>query len=186
MTIISVNEKNNHDQEGNPCSVPSIIGRPTQFFLTSSGDGQGPYNLNGDYSASPTDFYYQTTSTYYIQTLLVTISDSTTFNQTDYGGISTGTIINGVKVFIKPSGLSEIPLLSGVAFKYNYEWLQVTPDTILTQFSGTPQTLTINFDITHEYGMPIMLNTGDRFIIRLNDNFTGLVSHTFGLRGRKV
>lgn len=176
----------NQDSEHNICVVSSIIGRPTQFFLTASGNGQGTYNLNGDYSSAPTDFYYQATSKYYIQTLLISISDTTNFNQTDYGGIASGTITNGVKLFIKPNGLSEIPLLSGVAFKYNYEWLQVTPHTLLTQFAGTPQTLSINFDITTDYGMPITMDIGDRFIIRLNDNFTGLINHTFGLRGRKT
>lgn len=36
-----------------------------------------------------------------------------------------------------------------------------------------------------DYGKPINMNAGDRFIVRLNDDFTGLVSHTFGLRGIK-
>lgn len=176
----------NQDLEHNLCTVPSIQGRPTQFFMTASGDGQGAYNLNGNYSASPTDFYYQATSTYYVQTLLISISDSTKFLQNDYGGMASGIVTNGVKLFIKPNGLTEIPLLSSVAFKYNYEWLQVTPHTILTQFDGLPQTLSINFDIVADYGMPITMNIGDRFIIRLNDDFTGLIDHTFGLRGRKI
>lgn len=176
----------NTDFEHNLCTVPSVQGRPTQFFLTASGNGQGVFNLNGDYSAAPTDFYYQATSTYYIHSLLVSISDSAGFNQTDYGAITSGTVVNGVKMFIKPNGLAEIPLLSGIGFKYNYEWLQVTPHTILTQFSGLPETLSVDFDIVADYGMPITMNVGDRFIIRLNDNFTGLVNHTFGLRGRKI
>lgn len=185
MTIISINEKNNHDPEGNPCSVPSVIGRPTQFFITATGDGQGAYNLIGDYSASPADFYYQATTNYYVQTLLISISDNANFTQSDYGAIAGG-LTNGVKLFIKPNGLSEIPLLSGIAFKKNYEWLSVTPHASLTTFNGLAQTLSVNFDVTDEYGMPITLNVGDRFIIRLNDNFSTLVAHTFGLRGRKV
>jgi len=185
MAIVSINEKNNHDTEGNPCSVPSVIGLPTQFFLTASGDGKGTYNLNGDYSAAPTDFYYQATTNYYIQTLLMSISDNANFNQTDYGAISGG-LTNGIKFFIKPNGLSEIPLLSGVAFKQNYEWLSVTPDSKLTSFAGLAQTLTVDFNVTTEYGMPIKLGAGDRFIARLNDNFSTLVAHTIGLRGRKV
>jgi len=36
-----------------------------------------------------------------------------------------------------------------------------------------------------DYGMHFRLNPGDKFIIRLQDNFTGLIGHTFGLRGIK-
>lgn len=31
----------------------------------------------------------------------------------------------------------------------------------------------------------LTLYAGWRFIVRLNDNFSGLISHTFGLRGVK-
>ena len=184
MAIVSDAGKNNHDVESNLCIVPSVLGRPTQFFLTATGDGLGTYNLIGNYSAAPTDFYYQATTNYYIQTLLIIISDNANFNQTDYG--ARAALTNGVKIFIKPNGLAEIPLLSGIAFKQNFEWHTVTPEVRLTSFAGLAQTLSIDFDLVVDYGMPIMLSPGDRFIIRLNDDFTTLVSHTFGLRGRKM
>ena len=161
-------------------------GLATQKFLTASGDGLGTYNLNGNYAATATDFYYKATSQYDIHSLLVVISDNATFNQIDYGAI-VGGVTNGVKLFIRPAGsAADIALLSGVAVKQNFEWLSLTHETRLTQFSGTPQTLMMNFDIFTDYGKPITLGVGDKFIVRLNDDFTGLISHTFGLRGIKA
>jgi hypothetical protein len=165
-------------------SLPISNGRPTQFFLTTVGNGTGVYNQNIDYSATPTDIFYTATAVYDIYTFLVVISDHATFNQTDYGAIAGG-LTNGIKVFIQPAGQAEIPLLSGVAFKQNFEWLSITEHTQLSSFAGLAQTLTVAFDITVDYGKPINMAIGDKFIIRLNDDFTGLVSHTFGLRGIK-
>ncbi|MFA6213434.1 MAG: hypothetical protein WC714_28615 [Candidatus Obscuribacterales bacterium] len=161
-----------------------VSGRPTQFFLTAAGNNTGAYNLNGNYSASPLDIYYEATSHYDLYSLLVVISDNANFNQADYGAI-VGGLTNGVSFFIKPSGLPEIPLLSGVSVKHNYEWLTLNHDFVLTSFAGLAQTATISFEITEDYGKPINMSSGDRFIVRLNDDFTGLVSHTFGLRGIK-
>lgn len=165
-------------------SLPISNGRPTQFFLTTAGNGTGVYNHNVNYSATPTDISYVATSVYDMQTFIVVISDNATFNQLDYGAISGG-LTNGVKVFIKPAGLAEIPLLSGVAFKQNYEWFQITERVNLSSFAGLSQTLTIAFDITNDYGKPINMNAGDTFIVRLNDDFSTLVGHTFGIRGIK-
>src|SRR5574337_88910 len=165
-------------------SLPISNGLPTQKFLTTAGDGTGVYNHNVDYSATPTDIKYTTNSVYDIYSLVIVISDHANFNQTDYGAIAGG-LTNGVKVFIKPSGLAEIPLLSGVAFKQNFEWLQITEHTQLSSFAGLAQTLMVGFNIFEDYGKPINMNVGDTFIVRLNDNFTGLVGHTFGLRGIK-
>ena len=173
------------NDNGEMCTVPPISGLPVQKWLTSSGDGLGTYNLNGNYS-TPTDFYYLTSSLYDIYSLIIAITDGTTFNYNDYGGIPTGTITNGVKLFIyKASILTEVPLLSGIAIKNNYEYLSVTSDVKLTQFAGTPQTMVITFHLKDEYGQPLHLDIGDKVIIRLQDNFTGLLSHTFGIRGIK-
>jgi len=163
--------------------VPPHLGLPVQKFLTTNGDGTGSINATLNHSATPADYYYLVPGRYDIYSLLIAVSDDATFNQSDYGGIVSG-LTNGIKMFVYNASMNaEIPLLSGVAIKKNFEWFQLTTNTGLTQFSGTPQTLRINFDIRQDYGMPICLSTGDKFIVRLNDNFTSLVGQTFGLRG---
>ena len=175
------------DEQGNLCVRSPTDGLPTQKYLTLAGDGliSGTYNAIGNY-ATPTDFYYLTSTIYDIHSILIAITDLTTFNYNDYGGIPIGTVLNGVKMFVYNAALNlEIPLLSGKAIKYNYEWFELTANTGLTSFSGTPQTLRVVFEMDGDYGMNFRLNPGDKFIVRLQDNFTGLIGHTFGLRGIK-
>lgn len=162
---------------------PPTDGIPVQFFMTATGDNVPPYNLNGNYSAAPQDFYYQATANYDIYSVLINISDNANFNQLDYGAIVDGTITHGPKFFIKPNGLTEIPLLSGMTIIHNYDWLSLTPEVALTSFAGLAQTLTININMMNQYGQPLSIRKGDRFIIRLNDNFSTLVSQTFVIRG---
>lgn len=165
--------------------TPPIIGLPTQFFLTTTGIPSTTHDATGNYSVTPADFHYISTAKYELYSLLITISDNATFNQGDYGGI-VGGLTNGVKLFIYNANLGlTIPLLGGNAVKKNYEWITLTHDTILTTFSGTAQTLMVNFDMIQDYGQPIHMEPGDKFIVRVNDDLTTLVSHTFGIRGIK-
>ena len=172
------------DNDGNICVTQPSAGLPFQFFLTANGDGTGAVNLNGNYT-SPTDFWYEATARYEIYSLLISISDNANFNQTDYGAITAG-LTNGVKLLIRlEDDITEIPILNTGAFpvKTNAQWLSLTADTSLTSFAGLAQSLTVNFDLIDHYGKPFTVTTGQKIIVRLNDNFSGLTNHTFGLRG---
>ncbi len=170
------------DSEGNLCVVPPSSGLPFRFFLTAVGDGSGVYNLNGNYSAAPADFYYQSTGRYEIYTLSITVSDATKFNQPDYGGITAG-VTNGVKFFFVSTTGVEIPIITNTSVKHNYEWIEVASSTDLTSFEGTAQTLHVALDLKSLFGRAFNLDAGERILVRLNDDFTGLVSHTFRLQG---
>lgn len=170
------------DDEGNLCVVPPSSGLPFRFFLTAAGDGSGAYNLIGNYSAAPTDFYYQATSRYEIYTLSITVSDASKFNQEFYGGIATG-LTNGISFWFKFTSGTEIPILINNTLKYNYQWMEIASRVTLTSFDGTAQTLQIMIDIKDLFGKPFTLATGEQIIVRLNDNFTGLVGQTFRLQG---
>lgn len=175
------------DDDGNLCVAPPSSGLPYQFFLTANGDGTGTVNLNGNYSGAVTDFWYEATTRYEIYSLLINISDNANFNQTDYGAILTG-LTNGIKFYAGiPKGTLEIPLLTTATqpVKQNYHWLALTPETQLTSFAGLSQTLTVEINMIHQYGKPLTLDPGQSIIVKLNDNFTGLVNHTFGIRGIK-
>jgi hypothetical protein len=167
--------------------ITNTAGLPFVKFLTTNGDGTGTNNLTGNYSSSSTDFYYQPTSTqkFYIHQVIIQLSDATKFSQVDYGG--TTTLTNGVKFYINQNG-TEIPLISGFAFKSNEDYFALTPHILLTTFAGTADTMCIQFDVEHDFGLPLMLDGAEntKFIVRLNDNFTSLTSHRFSLRGRLV
>jgi hypothetical protein len=169
---------------GGTPTIVSSIGLPTIKFLTSNGISSATHNINGNYSAAPTDFYHTITSIgYNISTVLISLTDSVGFNYVDYGAIAGG-LTNGVKFYFYDLKLNtEIPLLGGTVFKQNWEFLTVTQETRLTQFAGLPQTLTVNIRLIDDFGVPLHMNTGDKFIVRLNDDLTGLVGHVISLRG---
>jgi len=53
-------------------------------------------------------------------------------------------------------------------------------------WAGTPQTSIAEILAVQSYGCPLSFKAGDRFIIRLNDNFTGLLNHTFLICGKEI
>jgi hypothetical protein len=175
--------------DGGVCVTSAGIGAPTQHFLTSTGDGlTGTVNFNGNYATTAIDAYWQASAatTFDVYSVLISISDNATFNQTDYGGIVAGTIVKGIKQYVSPAPGIEVPLISGYAVTANYLWSNITPDVTLTSFAGsTGQTLIILVDLVKLYGCPLHMGKGWKFITRLNDNYTGLVSHVFSIRGKQ-
>ncbi len=162
---------------------PLPLGRPFRFFLTASGDGLGANNHNGNYTV-PTDFFYISTSRFDIHSIVIMVSDAASFGQTDYGAIASG-LLNGVTFWVNIPGTGDVRLLTPDPIKFNYDWYTVTEHASITTFSGSAQTLVISFEIMNDFGIPLTLFTGWKFIVRLNDNFTGLLRHTFHLRGTK-
>lgn len=173
------------DEHGALLTTPQTFGLPTQKFLTTSGDGLGNINQNLNFAATPTNVYYQTATRYDLYSFLINIADNATFALTDYGGIAGG-VTNGVtfSVFSAAANLT-IPLLSGLAVNNNLEYYQAAAFNSLTTFAGPAQALNVLFRIREAYGMPLILSPGDKFIVTLNDDFTGLLSHTFHIRGIK-
>lgn len=159
-------------------------GLPYRFFMTQAGNNTGEINLIGNYSAAPVDFYYEAVDRFEVITFLITISSSNKFNQTDYADIIGG-LTNGVGIFIKPAGQAEIRLLTNSNIKVNHEWYRLTEHIQLTSFFGNPQTLSMNINLVEDFGSSLTLNAGDRLIVRLNDNFSTLVSQTFMIRGER-
>lgn len=165
--------------QGTVCS-----GLPVRKFLTASFDGLGNYNLNGNY-AVPTSFGYTADTPYQLHSLLIAITDNTSFNALDYGAITDG-LVNGVSLWFRAAGQTPVPLVFSNPVKRNYEWLSHVAGTSLTTFAGNTQTLTVPLDIVSDYGVPLVMLTGDSFYVTLNDNFTSLIAQTFGIRGTKL
>ena len=162
---------------------PLPISRPFRFFLTDLGTGLGNNNLIGNYTVS-TEFHYQATHRYEIHSFIATISDNANFAQTDYGGISGG-LINGLSFWYRAVNGTELRLFTPDAIKQNYDWFSITEHAELTTFSGPSQTLVLDFRVSESFGVPLTIFPGERIILRLQDNFTGLTRHTFQLRGTR-
>jgi len=173
------------DAYGNTCVTETTLGLPTQKFLTDTGDGLGTLSYIGDYSTVAKDIYYEADSEFRIRTIHANITDDDKVLQETYGSLPS--LTNGVKFFIKPSFLgTPIPLVSGYAVHNNYEWSIISSTVDIIAYEDTlkaTRTLNISFDLIRDYGVPLVLLPGDQFIVRLNDDFTGLVNHTFHIRG---
>ncbi|MGR9051377.1 MAG: hypothetical protein ACU84J_01885 [Gammaproteobacteria bacterium] len=178
---------NSCDKFGHPIAIQTPYGLPYQYFFTANGDPMGNINLNGDYSSGPADFYVEFLDDFYAYSILVNISDDDKFVQEGYGALAAGVVANGVKFFITgPGGVPEIPLLSGIAITKNYHWSLLTPDIQLINYEDTlkaARTLLVEFNMLKEYGTYLRAEKGQRLMVRLNDNFSGLIAHTFGVRG---
>lgn len=165
--------------------LPLHSGIPTFKYLTAAGDGTGAHNLNGDYSSAAVDAHYLATANFFIHAGIATISDSSKFVQANYGGLNSP-LTNGVKIIYKPSGGAEQMMFNSAGIKANYEWLCIGGLEELTSFDQTAQTLSIVFDFVKMFGKPMHLSAGDKMIVRLNDNFTGIDHQSFAISGRAL
>lgn len=171
------------DSHGNLCVIPPQDGLPVQKFLTTTGISTGNFNHNTNYAAANTQIYYLATSRYEVQSILVNISDGDKFNQTDYGAIIGG-LTNGITFQLYNAALNTtFTFFSGFTIKSNVDWHSISFHNQLTSYFGNPQTLAINIHVTDSFGKPLNMQAGDKFIVNLHDDFSGLVSHTFQLRG---
>lgn len=139
---------------------PVYSGTPFIRPMTVAGDTTGTFNAIGNYSTTPTDFYYQVPAGAYFLLWQVTVVVSTTssLRQDEYGDI-TGGLTNGLKFFasFQGTGGAEIQLLAAQNIKTNNDFYVLTFQVEKSNFSGTPQTLTAKFDAFADYGVPLNL-----------------------------
>lgn len=151
-------------------------------LLDTVGNGTGTTNAIGNYSGAATDFKLvyggnQITLTRF-SVLIVDSSDD--FKENQYGGIAA--LTNGITVRLKSGGLPEARLFRpSVAIKNTAGWISVMSEYRSASFPDAKRPmLGFTFDFTNR----LLLNTaGDYFLVRLNDNFTGLDWHIFSVFG---
>lgn len=181
--ITSTSNNARGDSFGNLSVIPPYNGFPSQEFLTTTGASSGTINNNLNFTVA-TDIFHLATAEFRIYSLVMTLSTSVKINQADYGSIAGG-LTNGINYYYKAASLAEQKLNNHV-IKTNDDYCILTPDFKITQFEGTAQTISILLDIRKLFGSPLVLNTGDKFIVRLQDNFTSLLHHTFCINGIKM
>lgn len=154
-------------------------------FMTQAGDGTGSINFNGDYSASAVDVFIQPPANriFLVGTVFVAVSGSNNMTQDDYGDIAGG-VTNGVMGFITQAG-TEVDAFQGHRFKQNVDWYGVGSETVVSNFFGIKQTLTIRFNTYADTGGYVRLDgrRGDKLGLRLNDNFSTLIRQIAVVRG---
>jgi hypothetical protein len=152
-------------------------------------------NANGNYSAAAKDFYWGPTSAedFLLHCLDVIIIDSA-IHAEGYGAAAAA-LVNGISFIWKLDG-TELAAGAGSVTR-NRSWIAVADDVQLVDFSVPTQSmLRCRVEIGKFYkdpavprafdgigGVLLQGHRGDRVIVRFNDDLTGLVVHTFAVRG---
>ena len=151
-------------------------------FLDTNGDGTGLTNAIGDYSLAAQDFYIQCpeNTNLFISKLVIQVEDSGTFDSSSYGnGIE---LTNGIKIIFEDADSGELDLTADFPIITNVDYAKYDKNLFLSTFGTGNEYLNFTYDF-FSLGRPIRLLPGEKWIIRLNDDFEALVSHTFNIQG---
>ena len=159
---------------------------PFEQYLTQAGDGTGAANANGNYSGGATTWYIQPASdeTILVSSMLLQIADSGIFAVTDYGSIAGG-LLNGISIRSRINNITR-NITGGAIINNNWELSSVVDDfRVVLGPSGNNWFMRAQWNFYERFGVPLVLEgfQNDRIEIILNDNFTGLDSHTFTVFG---
>ena len=164
-----------------------VVRRPFEHYLDTNGDGTGTRNAVGDYSATPTDFYYQPPVgvTVELTKLIIHVADKGLFSFDGYGAISAGQVVNGLQVLVERLGQVVLVLTDGEPITDNASMSHLNTDYQLVHFSNNHDSSSVSFDVA-TFDTPLQLHgdLGDKLILRLNDDFTGLDDHHFIAYGK--
>ena len=153
-------------------------------YLDTNGDGTGTTSAIGNYSVTQGIFYIQPPSddVFQINRLIVFVQDTGSFDSGSYGnGI---TLTNGITVRVQNNQGTFSDLTAGSPIKINPHWKRLCYDANVSAYGLGDESLGVRWTFS-KAGYPIRLDGGsyDRIEVLLDDNFTGLVDHTFLVQG---
>ena len=154
---------------------------PVNLILDATGDGSG--SKDGAVNGSVTPVVLQFVNSFPARILLdeldVFISDATALADNGYGGVAG--LTNGVDVEILRKDGRVLDLLDGVAVKSHGQYCRYGA----TLESGGSTGVFVSAKVPlAPGGEQFLLDVGDTFRVRINDDLTGLTGHQFCLRGR--
>jgi len=163
----------------NHVSPRSLIYR----YLDTNGDGTGTKNAVGDYS-TPTDFYIAPPAgtAYSIERLIVHIEDNGTLSPDKYGALTA--LSNGIDVEMLRGAAVLCDFNDGLPITHNGDWGRNSYDWSESSFGAGNNIVQVRLTFS-KTGSALYLNgnLGDKLVIRMNDNLTGLVEHYFMVQG---
>ena len=156
-------------------------------MLTEGGIPGGNCEATGDYSGAPVDFALgpEAGADYLGLSLTVFITQLPPLDKDAYGQIGGG-IANGVELIFK-RGDYERGLNPLGPIKHNKDFIIAGARFEDTELDGGTKFTVFEFDFLKDFGAGQVLHgaSGERFVMRLNDDFTGLDTHCFAVNGRR-
>ena len=163
------------------------MAEPSRFIyrrLDTVGDGTGAKSAIGDYSLAAQDFKITAPPAYQYEVarMIVSIEDTAGFQAAEYGNLGAA-LTNGVSVLVtNSSGDTILDLTDGAPVKSNAQWSSLCYDADLKTWGAGNELLAVRWTFT-KAGEPILLKPGQSLVVRLNDDFSGLIGHVFEVQG---
>ncbi len=150
-------------------------------YLDTNGDGTGTKSAIGNY-ASPTDFYFEAQRVTELHRILISVEDTQGMQAEEYGNLGAA-LSNGYVIEAKDASDNVLQdYCDGVAVTTNANLGRICYDLDLKSWGAGNELLLARFTFTRS-GNPVILSAGQKLVVTLNDDFTGLLSHYFMLQG---
>lgn len=143
-------------------------------------------NANGDFAldtdgAGAGEFVYEALVPVRIERLLVLIVDNGVIGVSTYGALSE--LTNGIIIDVKRDNQSIFDLCDGVPVKSNAAWQRLCFDvSINDKGAGNDGYIGVRWTFERA-GYPVRLVAGDKFVVTVQDDLSGLMEHRFMIQG---
>ena len=168
-------------------SFIGVIDPPLLRLLDTVGDGSGTHDFIGNYSLVPTQAIIRPPDDqiFVLSEFTTQYSDAGKFQQGVYGSLAAA-LTNGIIIgAYDRDNVLIFSLSNSDTIKTNDIWLHTGYETVLTEW-GTATTTTLTASLkTEQFGTAFQLdgNKGEYLKVTLQDDFTGLIDHTFLVKG---
>lgn len=155
-------------------------------YLDTNGDGTGVKEVLGDYSSSPHEIFVQPAPgivEFRVTRLLGLIRCSGQLRADRYG--NQPELTNGIRLTIGTGPNLEDELfdaMDGIPVKNNAAWAAMVTSVTEHSFGSGDNFLSVRWEVGAG-AQPVVLFPGIRMSLKFNDDFSGLVSHTFNIQG---
>lgn len=168
-----------------PLNIVPINGVYFTRFMSTNGDGTGDVDAIGDFSGAPVDFFIRPAinETLILNQLIVHIEDTGTIDAGFYGnGI---VLTNGIEILFTAGSEILFDVTESFRIFTNGDWARYAFSEQITEFGTGTNFVHVLFTFAGLTIKPRIFQ--DRELrIRLNDDFSGLVSHSFNVQGAVV
>ena len=145
-------------------------------FLGTGGADAGTTNLAADFS-TPDDAYVEADALWHIHSVIVSLMDGKGFEAEEFGNLGVA-LTNGLQFILErdlETGPTEFDFTFIKAIKSNHDFeMYFGPVGRSNWTNTTKESIAIQWNSGESGGTPIVLRKGERFILRLADNLSGL------------
>lgn len=143
-------------------------------FLDTVGDLTGSIEQAVDGSSTPVNFLYTvpTGYVYYVNRIIIAIQDSGKFDAAKYGN---GLVLpNGIQIGTLLATGGTVDATAQLPIKTNSDWASYAYD-LTFHSEGAGDDVAVASYSFQEDGLPLTISEGNAFLMRVNDNLTGIV-----------